>query len=199
MIKGTTDGWQKVEFMFDSKNRTEVNIGFRLGAYDDNCKGTAWFSDLKLEIGSKKVDTHWKMACFIVKNLDVNIEIAGKQEHIVENISNNDIEDIKENIERAKESMRVLSGNQMTMEYEIIEIDEAITDVTYEEENGYYLSPTNMSEAMEKHIVNGDYDYIYVIVRFGNIMHNDRENKIDWVGLRWHGLLRCRFFEYKIT
>ena len=196
MIKGTTDGWQKVEFLFDSKNRTEVNIGFRLGAYSDNCKGTAWFSDLKLEIGSKKVDTHWKMACFIVENLDVNIEIAGKQEHIVEKMYNEDVKNIKENIARAKESMRALSGYQMTMEYDIIEIDEPITDVTYEVENGYYLSPANVSEIMEEYIVNGDYDYIYVIARFGNIMHNDKENKIDWVGLRWYGLFRCRLFKY---
>lgn len=196
MIKGTTDGWQKVEFLFDSKNRTEVNIGFRLGSYNDNCKGTAWFSDLKLEIGSKKVDTHWKMACFIVKNLDVNIEVAGKQEHIALKMSSKDIKNIDENIARAKESMRALSGHQMTMEYDIIEIDEPVTDVTYEVENGYYLSPSDMSKIMEKYIVNSDYDYIYVIARFGNIMHNDKVNEIDWVGLRWYGLFRCGLFKY---
>ena len=182
-ITGTSDGWQKIEFLFNSKNRTEVNIGFRLGAYSDNCKGTAWFSDLKLEIGSKSVDTHWKMACFIVENLDVNIQVAGSKKHIVETLSNANVQDIKENIARAKNSMEVLSGRQMTMEYDIIEIKEPITDVTYEVENGYYLSPANMAKVMEPYIVNNDYDYIYVIARFGNIMHNDRINEVDWVGL----------------
>lgn len=52
-ITGTTD-WQKLEFIFNSKNRTSINLGFRLGGYDDNCTGTAWFSNFTLESGSRK-------------------------------------------------------------------------------------------------------------------------------------------------
>lgn len=52
-ITGTQD-WQKLEFIFNSKNRTSVDIGFRLGGYEDNCTGTAWFSDFKIELGSRK-------------------------------------------------------------------------------------------------------------------------------------------------
>ncbi len=52
-ITGTND-WQKLEFIFNSKNRTSVNIGFRLGGYDDNCTGTAWFSNFTIESGSRK-------------------------------------------------------------------------------------------------------------------------------------------------
>lgn len=35
-ITGTND-WQKIELLFDSKDREEIKIGFRLGGYDDNC------------------------------------------------------------------------------------------------------------------------------------------------------------------
>lgn len=52
-ITGTND-WQKLEFIFNSKNRTSVNLGFRLGGYDDNCTGTAWFSNFTIESGSRK-------------------------------------------------------------------------------------------------------------------------------------------------
>lgn len=52
-ITGTND-WQKLEFIFNSKNRTSVDLGFRLGGYNDNCTGTVWFSDLKIESGSRK-------------------------------------------------------------------------------------------------------------------------------------------------
>lgn len=52
-ITGTND-WQKLEFIFNSKNRTSVDLGFRLGGYDDNCTGTAWFSDFTLEAGARK-------------------------------------------------------------------------------------------------------------------------------------------------
>ena len=67
-ITGTSD-WTEVEFMFDSKARTEVEIGLRLGSYADNCKGTAWFTDLKLEVGTSARDSHWKMICFIFDNM----------------------------------------------------------------------------------------------------------------------------------
>lgn len=35
-IQGTTD-WTEVEFYFNSKNRTEIDVGFRLGGFEDNC------------------------------------------------------------------------------------------------------------------------------------------------------------------
>lgn len=52
-IVGTND-WQKLEFIFNSKNRTSVNVGFRLGGYDDNCTGIAWFSDFNIEVGTRE-------------------------------------------------------------------------------------------------------------------------------------------------
>lgn len=35
-ITNTSD-WQKIELLFDSKDREEIKVGFRLGGYDDNC------------------------------------------------------------------------------------------------------------------------------------------------------------------
>ncbi len=52
-IIGTSD-WQSLEFIFNSKNRTSVKLGFRLGGYEDNCTGTVWFSDFKIESGARK-------------------------------------------------------------------------------------------------------------------------------------------------
>ena len=71
-IKGT-NGWQKLEFVFDSKDRETLEIGFRLGGNACKAKGTAWFSDFKLEEGIKDNSNNWNMVCFIIKNLDVNI------------------------------------------------------------------------------------------------------------------------------
>jgi len=36
-VRGTSD-WTEVTFYFNSKNRTEVNVGFRLGGFEDACK-----------------------------------------------------------------------------------------------------------------------------------------------------------------
>ena len=32
-----TQNWTNIEFYFNSKNRTQVDVGFRLGGYEDNC------------------------------------------------------------------------------------------------------------------------------------------------------------------
>lgn len=182
MITGTQD-WQKVELLFNSKNRTEVEIGFRLGSYADNCKGMAWFSDLKLEVGSASQDTHWKMACFIFPTLDVTIEENGKKQQIQEKMTNTDVQDMKDNMERLKDSIKKLSNYQMTIDYDIIEMNEPIDSVTYDEENGYYVAPSDVASKIENYVKQGEYDYIYIAVKFGSILHEELEGGGDWVGL----------------
>ena len=98
-IVGTTE-WQQIELMFDSKNREELEIGFRLGGNESETKGTAWFSDFKLEEGTKDTSTNWNVACFIIKNIDVEIN----NKNIKINMNSDDIENIKDNIERFKNS-----------------------------------------------------------------------------------------------
>lgn len=195
-IKGTTKDWQKVELLFNSKARTEVNIGFRLGAYNDNCKGTAWFSDLKLEVGSKTQDSHWKMACFVVENLDINIEMNSKKQHVVTSINNKDLINIQENMDRLKSSLKILSNYQMTMDYDIIEIKEPVNSITYDKDNGYYLSNADVADKIRPYIEQNNYDYIFVVVRFGENMHSDKQTDGDWIGLRGYGLLRYWIFKY---
>ncbi len=181
-IKGTQD-WQKIEFMFNSKSRDKVQIGFRLGSNGDNCKGTAWFSDLKLEIGSKSKDTNWKSVCFIFPNLDVNIEQNGKKTNVKENMTATDIEDMKSNMERLKNTVKRLSGYKMTMDYDIIEINEPITSVSIDKENGYYIAPEDIASVIKPFLQKTEYDYIFVAVKLGSILHEEPEDGGDWVGL----------------
>ena len=98
-ITGTSN-WQDLTFYFNSKNRTEVNLGFRLGGYAEKSKGTAWFSDFQVEIGAEDTDNKWKMVCFIFPNIDVNVNVNGKMEHVKLQMSNNDIMTVKDNISR---------------------------------------------------------------------------------------------------
>ncbi len=72
-ISGTQD-WQKIELIFNSKNREELNIGFRLGGYLGKAKGEAWFSNFTMEEGIPENNNNWKFACFIFKTTDVTID-----------------------------------------------------------------------------------------------------------------------------
>lgn len=188
-IKGTND-WQELEFIFDSKNRETIEIGFRLGGNKSNSKGTAWFSDFKLEEGIKDNSNNWNVACFIIKNVDVNID----NRNLKLSMRLNDIEKMKINMDRFKVAASELSDNKMTVEYDIYEIDEPVKTITYSEEHGYYLDPSDVKELIKEELIKEEYDYIFVAVRLGDIEENIEIPVYDWIGLRRNGLRRNRFF-----
>lgn len=68
-----TQDWQKIELIFNSKNREEINIGFRLGGYLGEVKGEAWFAEFSIEEGIPEKNSNWKFGCFIYRATDVTI------------------------------------------------------------------------------------------------------------------------------
>lgn len=129
VLTGTRE-WQELNFIFDSRNREKIKIGFRLGGNEAKSKGTVWFSDFKLEEGLKDNSTNWNMACFVIKHIDVKLN----NQELKLTMSANDIETIKNNMERFKNTAKELSNNKMTVEYDIYEINTPVTSVTYSEE-----------------------------------------------------------------
>lgn len=107
-IIGTND-WQKIEFMFNSKNRTSVNLGFRLGSYNDNCTGTAWFSDFTIEQGNVDNSNNWKFVCFIIENVNLNVEINGKTTNVKTQMNQEEKNTMIQNMSRFKTSIQSLS------------------------------------------------------------------------------------------
>lgn len=101
--------WQSLVFQFDSKNRTNVDIAFRLGAYDDNSKGTVWFTDFKLEKGKKDENNNWNFICLIMKNLEVDIVKNGNKTKTNLNLKPSEIALIENNMKRFQTSMKEMS------------------------------------------------------------------------------------------
>ena len=188
-ITGTND-WQKLEFIFDSKNRDKIKIGFRLGGNDSNSKGKVWFSDFKLEEGIKDESTNWQMACFIIKNVDVTLE----NQNIKLSMSFDDINDMKNNAKRFENSINSLSNKSMSAECDIYEIDIPVRTVTYSEEFGYYLDPLDVKDIIGEYLNNKEYDYIFVAVKLGDLSQNLEIPVYDWIGLRKYGFKWNRIF-----
>ena len=159
-IQGTNE-WQKIELIFNSKNRDSINIGFRLGGNLGLAKGKAWFSDFKLEEGTTNSNNEWKFACFILKTTDVNLN--GKE--IKLQINNSDENDIKNTINRFETSCYTLSKNKMNAKCDIYEINTPLNELSYDEQFGYYVAPENVEAQIKETITNSDYDHIFVIVK----------------------------------
>lgn len=167
--------------MFNSRNNDTVDIGFRLGGNAENCKGIAWFSDFKLEKGKATTDTNWNMVCFICKNVDVMIEQSGQMNELKFSMSDEDVETMKDNMSRLKNSCYSLSNGKMSIDYKIIEINEPITSISYDKSHGYYIDPINVRDLIDSYVQQDDYDHIFIAVRLG-----DMTNEIpvyDWIGL----------------
>lgn len=159
-VSGTQD-WQKVELIINSKDREELNIGFRLGGYLGKAKGEAWFANLSIEEGIASSDNNWKFACFIFETTDVNIN--GKQ--IKLEVTDNDIRDIKNTINLFETACEKLSEGKMTAECDVYNIDTPLSKLSYDNEFGYHASAEDVEEQIKDTIEVNDYDHIFVIVR----------------------------------
>ena len=194
-ISGTED-WQELEFIFDSKNRDTIEIGFRLGGNDTNSKGTAWFSDFKLEEGIKTNSNNWNVACFIMKNIDTQLSDGQKLKLSMEL---KDVESVKSNMQRFAVACKDLSEGQMMAQYDVYEIEEPIKTITYSEEYGYYVDSADVEDIITPYLNKKEYDYIFVAVRLGDLDKNIEIPIYDWIGLRRNGFTWYRLFEYKVT
>lgn len=159
-ISGTQD-WQKIEFIFNSKDREEVNIGFRLGGYLGEAKGEAWFSDFTIEEGMLEQDNNWKFACFIFKTTDVTLN----EKQVELSVTQSDIKDITNTINLFEESCESLSNGKMSAKCDIYEIDTPLSKLSYDNEFGYYVAAEDIENQIKDVISTNDYDHIFAIVR----------------------------------
>ena len=189
-IRGTTD-WQKIEMYFNSKNRTSVKIGFRLGGNTGSAKGKAWFSDFKLEQGTVSEDSTWNVACFILKNIDVTI--SGQEYNF--SVTTSDVETIRSNMKRFQESCKTLSDGKMNVKYDLYEINDTLKTISYSDEHGYYVDPYDINEEIENIIIDKEYDYVFMTLRMGNTAKEIPVN--NWVGLRKYGFIWSWLFKYQ--
>lgn len=181
-VTGTTD-WTKIEFVFNSKNRETVDVGFRLGGNYNDSKGTAWFSYMKIETSTADTSNKWNFLCLLFDETKVSIENQGKTQNFDLNLSESDIYDMKLCINRFKNSMETMSQGKMKVSYDVVEIDKPITTMSYDEENGYYVSPYDIKDVLDKYIKEGKYDHIFIAFRTGDINSKEEIPVNDWIGL----------------
>ena len=181
-IEGTQD-WTEVEFYFNSKNRTKVDVGFRLGGFEDNCIGTAWFSDFKIESGMADRSNNWNFLCVLFDNVDVNIEKNGTNQNVKLHLNQTDKDDISICMRRFQSAMREMTKGKMTVTYDIKETTKPISQLTYDEDNGYYVSGYNVKEIIDPYIEKGIYDHVFIVFRTGDINHKGAIPINDWIGL----------------
>ena len=109
-------------------------------------------------------------------------------------MTDDDINDIKDTINRFEKTASSLSNNKMTANCDIYKTSDPINKLTYDEEFGYYVSAEDVEKSIKDIIQKNDYDHIFVIIRLGNEEYKNDIQINDWIGLRFNGLLWNRIF-----
>lgn len=87
----------------------------------------------------------------------------------------------------------------MSVNYDIIEIEEPITHISYDDKNGYFVSAKDVEKLIDNYVEKNEYDHIFVVIRMGDTSRNVEIPVYDWIGLRRNGLLWHRIFKHKIA
>lgn len=175
-IQGTND-WQKVTLLVDSKDSDTLDVSFRLGGCEGYSKGKVWFSDIHVEKGTKDTDKNWNVVCFLIDNVDVNLE--GNVYSY--SLTQEDKDLLKRNLERFAETTEEFSQGQMTVSYSTVEIKEPLTSLSYDEDNYYYVAPKDVKPLIDNYVKEEEYDHIFIGIRMGNSVSGIPVN--DWIGL----------------
>ncbi len=145
--------------------------------------GTAWFSNFEIESGKLEKNSEWNFAVFICENINTTIEKDGKTENIKINMSKEDINTIVQDSQRFENTIANLSNNQMSANVNIYEVKDEIKTLSYDEENGYYVSGKDVEELINDVVQKNNFDHIYIVVRFGDVSEKKKIPVTDWIGL----------------
>ena len=178
VLTGDND-WTQVDFLFNSKNNDTVEIGFRLGGNYQQASGTAWFADLKIEEGIRDESNYWNFGCFILDNISVTVE--GKI--INTQMSSYEKSLVTTNMQRLQNSIKIMSGDKIEIGYDIIEITDPLTTLSYDEENGYYISEKDVYKLINEYVQEKEYDHIYICTNLPLESQLTSANVCEWVGL----------------
>lgn len=184
-----TDSWTYVSFDFDSGSSSEIVLCLRNGMYNEPCKGTAWFSDVKLEKNVTDVNRRYNILTVFFRNADVDIDGSG--ENFTQSMTDSDIGYLTNVMNNLYTSFSDISDGLLTVSnIDFVEAVVPVTELAYSEEYGYYLNEnsSDVSATLDYFTSLDTYDQIICIAPIRDIARN-------WVGLggtKYRGINFCQ-------
>lgn len=188
----TSSDWTLLSYEFTSAaDQTTVNLCLQNGG---NCKGTAWFSDVKLE----KADTtnNWNVLAVFFRNADAYVNINGKNVHHKMSLRDSDINDINKYVlDKLPQTLKTMSNGKITVSsIDRFYVDEALTEKDLIVHNyldsgktlpaSYNVTANGsqlVSRVLDSYLAKKDYEQILIFVPlFGITYTNAQQNNVWW-------------------
>lgn len=186
-----SEGWEKLSIIYQTKeNETSFVLKLINGMYGGgHCKGTAWFSDIRLEEVTETTN-QWNVLVLIVKHIKADAVVDGKTVKINNTLTNDDIKYLKEALPPLKKNMSELSNGLVGIkDIDIYTIEETVTKLETWDKNKVSSNNPIVSKAIDKYSATKSYQAIIKIVPLAGA------NK-QWVGKggeKYNGINTCQF------
>lgn len=128
-------------------------------------------------------DTNWNVVCFVITNTKVDIEKNGQLDTVSLSMNSEEISQMRQNMSRFKTSCEELSHGKMSVSYNFITIQEPLTSLSFDEENGYHVEPKDVRNLIDSYLQQKNYDHIFVCIKLGDDAHQNDIPVYDWIGL----------------
>lgn len=198
----TNKEWTKLECTFKTNGEKDHEYYLRLcnGVQNADCKGTAWFSDIKLE--KAKTTNQWNVLAVIFPTVETDVDLHGKKTdlkpdgdgltHYKATLTDKEIEGIHYTTDKLKKSFAEVSGNLVNVcNIDYVTADVAATEVIARSNNKGYslnLDAEAVTKIIDKYIAQKPYQQIILFAPMSGICGG-------WWGLggtKYKGINRCQ-------
>lgn len=179
--------WKQLTFEFNSGDADKYSLALYNGLWGSQCKGTAWFSDFRLEECSGLPSKSWNILAVVFKNVEAPVVIGGKQQIYKDTLNDSDVKYMTGILNRLYTSLPLLSEDMWKVNsIDVVSVDDTVTELIQRGnvEGSYMLDPNSQSASrafdsfIEKaaHESGKEYDQIIAILPLKGVA-------IGWLGL----------------
>lgn len=145
--------WKKLAFEFNSGNETEYTIAMYNGLWNGHCKGTAWFSDFRLEECVSKPSNRWNVLAVVFKNVNAKAELDGKKFTHKGSLKDSDVKYMEKVLNNLYTSVPLLSDDIWGFSsIDVVSTDAVVNELLIADENRIDAYSECVSKELDKFI-----------------------------------------------
>ena len=174
-----SEEWKKLELSFYSGDSEFYTIRLRNGFSDRECKGTAWFSDVRIEEAS--LSTDWNVLVLVIKHIKAEATVDGAKIEVDNQLNDNDVEYLRDAIQVLKQNISDLSeGLAGIRSIDVYALEDTVTELNAADVNKVDCTEKAVSKALDKYLDQKSYQQIILIHPLQDVNKNAKGG--TWVG-----------------